>query len=211
MGLLRRQWRILHFSGNVLGPRPLFKLMTCPSQAERKVRNPEHAATSGRSAPNLRRFAAVSRTPQDQEQHPTTICGDVMVAAHREIGRLQEIEPKLRPEASVRVEAMLGVISYCYAKGLFDSGEIERRLWEDEAFLKTFEENIPSAQGIRAFRRRHRKNILAIIEEALQQYWQRASNLPPDMPGIIELSEAVRRKAQQLLDMACAIDQLDCD
>ena len=151
--------------------------------------------------------------PQDIEETPTTICNDVLAAAHREIERIEAATRLLRPEAKARVEAMLGVISYCYAKGLFDSEEIERRLWLDDAFLATFGDEIPGAQKIRSFRRNHHENILAIIEQALQQYGQRTSSPPHPPAGDTPkpATESVRLKARQLLDMASIMDQLASD
>jgi hypothetical protein len=162
---------------------------------------------------SLRRFADAPGCSQNIEEASTTICGEVLQAAHREIERINQATRLLRADLKPRVEAMLGVISYCYTKGLFDSEEIERRLWEDDAFLATFSNEIPSAQRIRNFRRNHRENILAIIEQALQQYGQRTSS--PSGPVSHDTSEAVcesvRLKAQQLLDMANIMDQLGAD
>lgn len=175
--------------------------------------NPIVTASPRAVLPNLRRFAEAPDCPQDIEEEPTTICNDVLRAAHRETERINAEIRTLRPDLRPRVEAMLGVISYCYAKGLFDSAKIEDRLWEDEAFLATFGNEIPSAQKIRCFRRNHRENILAIIEQALQQYGQRTSSPPHpaagDMPKPVV--ESVRLKARQLLDMASIMDQLASD
>jgi len=158
---------------------------------------------------SLRRFADSPCQPQNIEQHTTSICNDVWDAAHSETEHMDAVARALCPEFKPRVEAMLGVISYCYTKGLFNSEEIERRLWEDEDFLATFGEEIPSAQQIRKFRRRHRPHIVAVIEQALQHYWQR-----PDSPGVLPLPPdrgVAQRRAQQLLDMANVMDQLASD
>src|SRR5688572_19708035 len=167
--------------------------------------------TIGSALPNLHRFADRPDCPQDFEAEPTSICGDVLQAAHREAQRIDAATRLLRADLKPRVEAMLGVISYCYTKGLFDSDEIERRLWQDGVFLATFGNEIPSAQKIRQFRRNHRENILAIIEQSLQQYRRRTSSQRP-VPGSHDatkpVSEPARLKAQQLLDMANIMDQL---
>ena len=186
--------------------------MSGSTKSEPRV-NPSVTASPHAVLPNLRRFAEAPDCPQDIEETPTTICNDVLRAAHREAERIDAEIRTLRPDLRPRVEAMLGVISYCYAKGLFDSAKIEDRLWEDEAFLATFGNEIPSAQKIRCFRRNHRENILAIIEQALQQYGQRTSGQPHPATGDTPqpAAESVRLKAQQLLDMANIMDQLAAD
>jgi hypothetical protein len=175
--------------------------------------NPTVTAGPRAILPNLRRFAAAPDCPQDIEETPTTICNDVLRAAHREAERIHaELRPR-RADLQLRVEALLGVISYCYARGLFNSEEIERRLWQDEAFLATFRNEIPSAQKIRCFRRNHRENILAIIEQALQECAQRTRSQPP-APVHADAStcpNSLRHKAEQLLAMANIIDQLAAD
>jgi hypothetical protein len=158
---------------------------------------------------NLRPFAERPCCPQDVEDRPTTICANVLQAAHRETERIDATPRTLRPELKRRVEAMLGLISYCYAKGLFDSAEIARRLWREEAFLATFGNDIPSAKSIRCFRRKHRENILAVIEQALQEYRQRTSTVTPSarQDAGEPASESVRLKAQHLVQMASIMDQ----
>jgi hypothetical protein len=182
-------------------------------------KNPKHleqAAAILRTVPNLRRFAGRPgiQSGTDAAEESTTICEDVARAAHREVERIDAVLHTLRPESKSRVEAMLGVISYCYAKGLFDSEEIEQLLWRDHAFLATFEGDIPAAWAIRCFRRRHHGNILAIIEQALQEYRRRTQNhpsLPAETDATPPHSDSVRMNAERLLAMANVTDQLAAD
>ena len=174
---------------------------------------PPAAARFGVALPHLHRFAGPACGRPDGPEEPTTIFEDVLRAAHRETERIDAAVRTLRPDSRSRIEAMLGVISYCYAKGVFDSEEIERRLWQDEAFLATFGEGIPSARKIRSFRWRHRENLLAIIEQALQESARRASSpAASSCDGVSAAGEdSVRLQAQQLLDMASIMDQLASD
>jgi hypothetical protein len=161
----------------------------------------------------LHRFAQWLRGRNDHDEEPTTICARVLRAAHDQAESLEAATHIMSPALKPRVEAMLALISYCYAKGLLDSAEIEQRLWQDEAFLSTFGNDLPSAQKLRAFRRRHRQNILAIVEQALQESRLHASKpSSPAKPLATEpAAESARRKAEQLLDMANVMDHLATD
>lgn len=160
---------------------------------------------------SLHRFAIGPATAQ-ADGEGTKICEGVLAAAHREAERLNDVSAPLSPVARSRVEALLGVISYCYAKGCFDSAEIEERLWEDEAFLATFGQEVPRARSIRAFRRRHRENILAIIEQSLSDYGSAGSGAPPAIAVAPDAAwTSAHHRAEQLLDMANIMDQLASD
>ena len=110
---------------------------------------------------------------------------------------------------------MLGVISYCYAKGVVSSREIEEHLWRNPAFLSAFGEDLPTAQIIRRFRRQHREAILATIENALQHFWSRRSETSPDTGTTGETapnaSSSPHGRAQQLVDAAMLMDGLDLE
>ena len=161
----------------------------------------------------LHRFAQWLRGRDENDEEPTTISARVLRAAHDQTEDIEAATHIMTPSLKPRVEAMLALISYCYAKELLDSVEIEHRLWQDDAFLATFGNDLPSAQKLRAFRRRHRQNILAIIEQALQESRLHASN--PSSPASHlapqPAAESARRQAEQLLDMANIMDQLAAD
>jgi len=160
----------------------------------------------------LRRIGQWFCGPTNDEE-PTTICVRVLCAAHGEAERLEAATHIRSPSSKPRVEAVLALISYCYAKGLLDSAEIEQRLWQDETFLAALGNDSFSAQKLRAFRRRHRQNILAIIEQALQESRLHASspNSPTGPLAAAPVAESARRKAEQLLDMANVMDHLATD
>jgi hypothetical protein len=160
--------------------------------------------TEGKELPasHLGTFAQSGGHEAPDEEMPT-ICGDVLSAARAQTRDLAGNAPAPSRDGLLRVEAMLGVITYCYVKGVFDSGEIERRLWQDAAFLATFGDGLPTAQGIRRFRRQHHAAILATIENAMRRFEKRtAANAPPG------ISDSAHVRAEHLLDMASLMDQL---
>jgi hypothetical protein len=63
---------------------------------------------------------------------------------------------------------MLGVITYCYARGVFNSGEIAARLKQEPELRKALGRNLPDEATIRRFRRMYAGEI----EDALELLYQ---------------------------------------
>ena len=63
---------------------------------------------------------------------------------------------------------LLGALSYCYAKGVYESGEIENRMWRNSALRAAMHDNIPGSSLLRRFRRLNREAIRATLEEAFR-------------------------------------------
>lgn len=162
-------------------------------------------------APHFGAFAHFERAIELQDD--LTICGDILDVvksrSRRSSGNTSCLQRRL-----LRVEAMLGVISYCYVKGIFTSDEIERRFWRDPDFLATFGEELPTAQAIRNFRRQYHSTIVDTIERALERFQQRtggASHAPSIGTGVDVVLEAIHDKATYLISMAGIMDQLSSD
>ncbi len=66
-------------------------------------------------------------------------------------------------------KSMLGVVTYCYAKGLLASQEIERKLWKDNAVRASCANDLPTAKTIRRFRRLNRGMIQICLEKTLRR------------------------------------------
>jgi hypothetical protein len=158
--------------------------------------------------PHLQRFAAPPFKDGWREE-PTTIYNDIRHAAHVEMKRLAAA----RQGPTRTLEPMLGVISYCYAKGLLLSADIERELWESPAFVEVFGDNLPTAQQIKSFRRRNRAIILSIIEQAIAEFFRREPTTAHRqvLAAEINLADSARAMAQWLLDMANFSDELESD
>jgi len=67
-------------------------------------------------------------------------------------------------EFGLPLKEMLGLITYCYARGVFASGEIARLLKQEPALAKSLGRNLPNEDAIRRFRRRYAGEI----EDALE-------------------------------------------
>lgn len=94
-------------------------------------------------------------------------------------------QPLIRPQnrPSLPVRAMLGLLTYCYVKGIFSSSDIERRLWEDTRIRMACPGDIPEAHTIRRFRRLNREVILSTLEQALKRIWRTLGKPWAKSPG----------------------------
>lgn len=65
-------------------------------------------------------------------------------------------------------QSMLGAVSYCYAKGVYGSSDIERKMRQDAAFRAACGQEVPRPEDIRRFRRLNREAIQATLEKAFR-------------------------------------------
>jgi len=78
--------------------------------------------------------------------------------------------PVVVPKAAgpIPPESMLGVVSYCYAKGVYGSNDIGRKLNQDTTFRISCNNEVPRPEDIRRFRRLNREAIQKTLEKALR-------------------------------------------
>lgn len=109
-----------------------------------------------------------------------------------------------RDEFSVPLPTMLGVITHCYARGVFCSKDIARLLQDEPALRRDFGSSIPKEDAIRRFRRRHAEQI----EEALESLYRAYPGGGPDptTPGAGESTRELRRQAVERLHDAAWAD-----
>lgn len=118
-------------------------------------------------------------------------------------------------------ESMLGVVSYCYAKGVYGSNDIGRKLNQDTAFRVSCQNEVPRPEDIRRFRRLNREAIQKTLEKALRfasakvaEAWSPSnpfrgeSSAPaPLVVGRCEETQTlIRREASDRIDKATFID-----
>lgn len=123
--------------------------------------------------------------------------------------------------------AMLGVVSYCYTKGVFASDDIGRKLASDAAVRAAVGDDIPRSEDIRRFRKLNREAIQSTVEKALAfackkmvEAWSPKNPFRGQTGGAFELpvetlpvdgrredtDSFVRREASARLDKATFID-----
>lgn len=104
----------------------------------------------------LKQFEAVANHPARPDETVTRL-----VAAAVPGTDSQRVRPLAPDEISPRV--MLRLITYCYAKGVYSSGEIERKLRKSPTHQLMLD-----AKAIRRFRRLNRVALQSALEKTLQ-------------------------------------------
>jgi hypothetical protein len=95
-------------------------------------------------------------------------------------------------------ELLLGVLTYSYCIGLYDSEEISYRISELPASLVNSLPECITAGHLRRFRRANRTLLRATLSTALRNLWQRGLTdspiYPPDFDGLAEdrIQSAIR-------------------
>ena len=84
---------------------------------------------------------------------------------------------------------MLRLITYCYAKGVYGSEEIERKLRKSSV-----RRAVPEARDIQRFRRFHRAALLAALQRTLK------------LVASEETATTIRREAEERLERAAISD-----
>ena len=112
---------------------------------------------------------------------------------------------------------MLGAVSYCYAKGVYTSEEIERKMLRDPQLRESVHGNVPSANAIRRFRALNRGAIQQTLEKVFRVLWKKRPPAPEPKRSdpVVEPGENTvsfgRREAAERLDQAAFIDNMSKD
>ena len=160
---------------------------------------------------------------QPRDSRPPTDASDLTVSIKDAAAKaVQEGAPVRAPNESGALppEQLLGAVSYCYAKGVYTSEDIERKMLHDPKLREAIGENVPSAGAIRRFRVLNRDAIRATLEKAfrfLRKKSAREIQTPlPDQPVAVPPANApgestvkvARNQAQETLDRAAFIDNM---
>ena len=107
---------------------------------------------------------------------------------------------------------MLGAVSYCYAKGVYSSEEIEERMLRDPKLRESLHGEVPRAEAIRRFRALNRDTIRATLEKAFGFMRKRRAPATSGPAAVNSPNEGtitiVRREASERLDQAAFIDNM---
>ncbi len=124
---------------------------------------------------NLGKFNP-SQTPQPSPESATSE-GETMFIRRTTAAAVENnFDPVAQQtsEFGLPLKEMLGVITYCYARGIFNSGEIAARLKQEPELRKALGKNLPDEATIRRFRRMYAGEI----EDALELLYQA---FPPEL------------------------------
>ena len=105
----------------------------------------------------LNRFVHARQSAPAADSGPTeTISGAVLEAVQQTCAKsarpvvVANFGPALPPHS------MLGILTYCYAKGVYGSEDIERKLRQDAVLKTSHADRLPDSRTIRHFRRLNR-------------------------------------------------------
>lgn len=159
---------------------------------------PESNETGPATRPlNLGRFATPPGGGGDDREGQTVF---LKRAAADTVERSLGADAAADTEFGLPLQQMLGVITYCYARGLFCSPDIADRLRSDPELRSQFGRSLPDAVAIRGFRRRY----AAEIEDTLEALYR---TFPPGAPGAPGPdTEVIHRQAVERLHDASWAD-----
>lgn len=117
---------------------------------------------------------------------------------------------------------MLGAVSYCYAKGVYTSEEIESKMLRDPQLRESVHGEVPNAKAIRRFRRMNRDSIRRTLEKAfrfMRRKEKRTLEPLAGQPGVHQPEQPTgestvlysRHEAEKRLDEAAFIDNMSKD
>jgi hypothetical protein len=159
---------------------------------KKRQANPMSNSSDPKARPlNLGKFAPTAKVPDAQT--PPEGEGETMFIRRTTAAT---VETKLPPEAAengefgLPMKEMLGIITYCYARGVFNSGEIAARLKKEPTLREAFGRNLPDETTIRRFRRKYANEI----EDALELLYQA---FPPQDPALPAHSDGQPDKLAQ--------------
>lgn len=128
---------------------------------------------------NLAKFKPSTKLPQPAG--PPTGEGETMFIRRTTAAA---VESKLAPaeqqneEYGLPLKEMLGVITYCYARGYFNSGEIAALLKKEPELRKSLGRKLPDEAAIRRFRRKYAGEIEDALELLYQAFPPQDAALP---------------------------------
>lgn len=120
------------------------------------------------------------------------------------------LRPVARRDAGLAYQPriLLALLSYCYAREIYGSEEVEALLRRDVEFRRLCQNEFPGARVFRRFRRENREALTGCLRTVLcfLSRQRRASGVGVDWSEGKEEEEAVRR-----IDMAMFMDNIELD
>ena len=103
------------------------------------------------------------------ERNDETVSGFVLDAVIETCEQSASGIIEVRDRPTLAAQSMVGVITYCYTKGVLGAAEIEQGLWKDDTLRSKCAAQIPTARTISRFRRMNRTLIQTCLENALRR------------------------------------------
>jgi hypothetical protein len=168
----------------------------CPGFGKERVKRMEDAAT-------ILKLKRPMPTGSPESDPTESVTGIVMKAVR------ETDEPVINPNGASNVspQSMLGLITYCYAKGIYGSNDVAQELRN-----RMQQNSIPDAKTIRRFRRLNRGVLQTALEKTLRlirRSRRKKAAVPApaiDSPASDETIIMTRREAADKIETAAIID-----
>ena len=182
-----------------------------------RLMNDENKTSADSTVLHLNKFA-----PGAPPKEPSSDTGVTVMIKRAAAETVEQGAAPVVPKESGALppEQMLGAVSYCYAKGVYESEEIERKMMRDTTLREAVHGEVPDARAIRKFRRLNREAIQKTLEKAfsLLRKKEKRSAIPP-LPGqtttttpATALGDStvafVRREAEDRVQEAAFVDNM---
>jgi RNA polymerase sigma factor (sigma-70 family) len=145
-------------------------------------------------------------------QEPLAICDDLINVVQSERRASLKARAPAQGRFTARKRYLRAVISHSCVKGVFDPGDIERRLGRERTIGKLFGDNLPTVPDCKGICRDHRSTHVRLIRRSLLSFEKSLDQIQDQNASAIasplELG-AHGLRAEHLLDMASIMDQLN--
>lgn len=159
---------------------------------------------------HLSKFLSDLADKPASEESPTLV-----IRKAAEQAAAQSPQPVWGPRRSrLSPERMLGVLAYAYARGVYRSEDIERKMWEDPQVRAALGEEVPTPQTIRRFRRLNRQAILTALGKFFRWRRRRLPSATPSggqAPPEPSTQYYVKGEAEDVLNRAAWVDNMSKD
>lgn len=166
-----------------------------------------------------RQTAETRRTGGDARGLDRKVLADLVLEAVRRIGA-EELNPPITTETSPAFQprAMLAMLTYCYANGVYGSEDVEQMMYEDTAFRALCGMDYPDHRRLRRFRRNNHGPIQKTLEETLRGAWSSSHEAglgdgiakPESSNGLLDAAgqDWIAREARNRIEKAMFIDHM---
>jgi hypothetical protein len=144
----------------------------------KKVQKPEEETITL----NLASFTPGHKTPpQPSADESVTM---IVERAAEEVSK-KATQPVVGAKGPIAPKDMLGAVTYSYAKGVYRSEDIARKMAKDPEFSAAAGDGLPDAQSIRKFRRLNREAIMETLARVFRRQRKKAATetVAQTMPG----------------------------
>jgi hypothetical protein len=138
---------------------------------------------------NLKPFTPGAKAPLPPSTQPPQASTDDSITLLIERAACEvaakEGQPVVAPKGTIPAKEMLGAVTYSYAKGVYRSEDIARKMDSDPEFRAAVGDAMPNASIIRRFRRLNRSAIRDTLAKVFRRQRKKAASetLGQTLPG----------------------------